>query len=466
MQTNFEKKIKEKLHDFRVEPSFHVWKDISASLEEPEKRRAIAWRIFAGSFAFIIVIAGAVWMSDHNSSLHEKNNVAAKKTVNKFQKSDIITKTNSSAHYSIQNNILSDEDYSTQKKSAAPYAYPIARQKQIAVAIKYSSADKNLIASPDQNNIPNVVDQKNIASLSVIPSSENTIAEDKTFLSKNNPSLSEVKSNTPVLNNIIENKIASTDLQKNNIVPQKTATVWSVKKIKRSLWSFVFGGGSTNTVDRNMFLRKSKPLIYTNSAGKSDTVKNMRPAYIGFHVTGGVQYSFAFNKHWTLFSGLQYSFLLNHQRTGINVNQTSEISNAADTLNKSQQYFKILSHFINGVIDVNTNTASWLEAPVSFGYKINPRSKVTLELRAGASFTHMFADRWLIPDGRYDKFYYSNELTNNYIVCAHEDIVLTLPKHKLVGLQFQHSITSLGKNAVQPAVYWSNMSLYTTIPLK
>ncbi len=435
MQQDFEKQVQEKLHDYHLEPSAHVWKDIAVALKTPKRKRRIsfAWLFLAAAF----IVSGGVWLLDNN--FVTKQNVTALKENGSNNNAKVIS------------------------PNAAIITNQIINSKQSA-QLNLSNANQSF-ASPSKNKQSSQInfDDKLFAS-----SSSNDL------ITQNNFQQNITSNNSQTLNQ--ENNLHK-NFTFNNIEPnaQKFSSVnvaiskENKQKKSKSVWSFLFAGGTTNTTSSNFLFSKKNESIYTTSRGTTDTAKSMRAAYTGFHATVGIQYSLALNPRWTMYTGLQYSFLLNHQRTGPKVIQESEIATTYDTslAAASHSYTKIDYHYPDGTSALNTNHASWLEMPVGIGYKINPSAKhIKFEVRTGVSVAHMFDNKWLIPDGRYNKFYYSNALTNDMIVNWHGDFVVTLPKNKIIGLQIQHSITSFAKQPVQPSLYWSNISIYTTIPLR
>ncbi len=445
------------MHDLQIAPSRHVWNDIADALSVPKKRRVAAWWSFA---AGSVILTAGLWIAADKLFFHNKNNLVDnnKTTLSNSVIGNLNLSTPSSPADHSDGDVVTKNDYFKETNKGTINSGDLKfDQKEIAAGNGYKPFSSMLLPSLDKNDaytFETLQSQPVITLGSPVNNDQKPILNNKSQLSNDNEQSSVTKkiAGMPALQNNSSSPVAGTAAIKN-------------KSAKKSLWSFFFDGGSTNTTNRNAFFKKSNPLIYHNGT-ESDTVKSMKPAYPGFHAGVGIQYSLALSKHWSFYTGLQLSFLLNHQRTGTEVRQESEISNATDTLSADQKYVQIPYHYVDGVSTDLTNYATWLEVPVGFGYKIIPRGKVKVELRGGASVAHMSTDKWLIPDGRYDRFYYCNPLTNNYIVNLHEDIVVTLPNHKIIGLQYQHSLSGLAKKEVEPALYWSNISLYTTIPLK
>ncbi len=455
MQTNFEKQVQKRLHDLRIAPSRHVWNDIADALSVPKKRRIAAWWfIAAGS----VILGTGLWMAGNKLLTSDKNNLAVNNKV--VLTHSISQNLNQLITSSAGNSTFYNIDNAKGTKAETSNSFDLnSTQKEIAEVNENKSLNNMQLFSRGNGDayMPKTLQQKPVVTLgSPINNNQTQVLPNNLFTSSNDD---KIKSD------ILENKKEMPALQNNSSSSDVAASTQKIKSNKKSAWSFLFDGGTTNTTNNNAFFKKSNPLIYHNGTA-SDTLKSMKPAYPGFHAGVGIQYSLALSRRWSFYSGLQVSFLLNHQRTGTEVREESEISNATDTLSSNQKYVQIPYHYVDGVSTNLTNYATWLEVPVGFGYKIIPRGKVKVELRGGGSVAHMSTDKWLIPDGRYDKFYYCNPLTNNYIVNIHEDIVVTLPNHKIIGLQYQHSLSGLAKKEVEPALYWSNISLYTTIPLK
>ncbi|MGI8952178.1 MAG: hypothetical protein ACR2FN_11410 [Chitinophagaceae bacterium] len=433
MQTNFEKNIKEKLDDFHLTPSQQVWEDVAASLNTNKKRRVFGWWIYATGFLIIICVSW--WLITHNFS--SQKTITSKN--NNQQAVKVIPQINSSNNNSIIN------------KSNL--------NKQTVNNFSISSLKKNdLIRKNNQQQIisTNLIEQNivNVTAINNLNSSKRIVPDFNTYLF---PSAAQNKTfETSSLNSTNNfNTIADISNKK-------------YKANKPKKWFFLISGGTTNTTNKDFLFRTDNNLIYQLPGNtRADTLRQMKQAYTGAHITAGVEYRQQLTQHWALYSGLQYSFLLNHQRTGNKYIGPTNISRRFDTSSSpSGRFVKIPYHYVTGVNVTHTNYTNWLELPVSVGYTINPKAHTKLELKSGGSIAYMMYDHWLIPDGRYNKFYYSKELTNYYIVNLHADAIVTLSKNKTVGIQWQHSITPLAKNPVQPSVYWSNISIFTTIPLK
>jgi hypothetical protein len=246
----------------------------------------------------------------------------------------------------------------------------------------------------------------------------------------------------------------------------------SKPKISKSRFSVFLGGGSTNTTDKNVLQYKTNNLIYhprptaNNPNPKPDTLKYLRKSYSGYHFSFGLQYQKLLSPRWSFYSGLHYSYLSNTQRIGPKTMRSLAISQSLDTsFSANRSFIKVPYHYIDGTNAVVRNYGHWVELPISFGYTINPDAKNKVEVRTGVTAAYMFSYRWLIADGRYSKFYYSGSLTTERIFNWHGDVALTLPGSLTLGLQMKHSITPLAKKPVQPSLYWSNFSVYSTIPL-
>lgn len=469
MQKDFENKVRQKLSEYQLPPSSQVWEDISASLAKEQKKYRVSWWIFPaallglslGFYTLKTTVFEKNSLDSGSRTLAEHPGITRNAPAGSFQRitGSIPVEKIWPGKPATDLQKFSREPISPAQKLPLqlvqdPEQYPVASQQTAGTA-------NGMLTEQTTPLLRRAAISNTITVSGVTPA---------------NPDFAKIFSVSPVLLLSPAGIAAAVPLQAkpglNHVTPlfaQRSQPVTLALKPRKVNWSVLISGGTTNTTDHDFLFRSPRTLVYKPANSTvNDTLTKMKRGYTGFHATLGIQYSNKLSRRWTLYSGLQYSFLLNHQWTGKKVVEESEIiSQSLDTsYSSSKSFVKIPYHFPSGTSSDNTNAANWLEVPVGFGYTFNPAGRTTFEMRAGASLAEMFGERWLVADGRYNKFYYSKALTNNTIVNWHADFFVSMPGQKRIGLQVQHSITSFAKKPVQLPTYWSNVSLYTTIPLK
>jgi hypothetical protein len=246
-------------------------------------------------------------------------------------------------------------------------------------------------------------------------------------------------------------------------IVKKTKNETSIRK--RGNWLIALGAGVTSTKEHGSsnLLDPDKSFDQLNgsvsgpgnySSSPDSTYKIIKPDN-GFHFTAGILYQYSLSKKWTMSSGLQYRFLTNKQKAGKNIDSSSANYSSGNSVSQYQAGYK------NNI----ANKAHWLEIPLNIAYTINPAAKTKIKLSGGASYAWMFADKWLIPDSRSNKLYYSKQLLHKNIFNWQAGTAITFPSGWAIGLQYQHSLTTIANKSVEPHLYWQNFSLYTTFPL-
>lgn len=453
MQNDFEKNIEKKLKHFNLEPAKHVWQEIYHSLQEANARKKSGKVVYKFIFLlFLITAAGLanLYFNFFSLSSSLKEN-AAPKTVTLNNSTQLKTK-------------LSTK----QNQVARSIALPRSRQSKHSSALPATlNTYGNFLLVPKEKNIH---ERKKEVSNSVAYAAPS-----------NNTSYATIQNNMVLNKNLLPLSLATIKSPFTSATKNKAASVNRISipvhnKIP-SPWSLLIGIGATNTVDKNGILMKKETVLYTpqpsvnNPNPLPDTARYMRKSFYGHHFTIGLQYMEQFSKHWKWYSGLQYTYASNKQEAGKKALMPLNVSLTSDTAyNAFAHYIKVPYHYLDekNLPAVNTirNYSHSIQLPVSIAYVTNPNAKRTLEIKSGIITDWMIAYKWLLPDGRYGKFYYSESLTNNWIFNWHADAVLTLKNKTQIGMQMKHSITPLAKYPVKPSLYWNHFTLYATVPLK
>ena len=467
MQKDFENKVRQKLSEYELPPSSQVWDDISASLAKEKKKYPLRWWGFPA-----VLLCLTLGLYTLKTAVFEKNGLPTDNHLGP-DRAGIAGNRSAGSFQRVTRSLPVEKTWSVkpaphlQKLSQEP-VFPRQQTLHLVPEPTHQTATSlqtaGLTGTVTGQTTPLL---RAAATTKIVTASGETpyfpaTVQTAAMLPAQLILPADLETRAPLNPKPGLHCISTRD-------PRHSPSVTIALKPKKVTWSVVISGGTTNTTDHDFLFRSPRTLVYKPANSSiNDTLTKMKRGYTGFHATLGIQYSNKLSRRWTLYSGLQFSFLLNHQWTGKKVVEESEIiSQSVDTsYSSSKSFVKIPYHFPSGTSSDNTNSANWLEVPVGFGYTFNPAGRTTFELRAGASLAQMFGERWLVADGRYNKFYYSKALTNNTIANWHADLFVSLPGQKRIGLQIQHSITSFAKKPVQLPTYWSNVSLYTTIPLK
>jgi hypothetical protein len=455
MQNDFEKNIEKKLKHFNLEPAKHVWQEIYHSLQEANAKKKSGKVVY--KFIFLLFLVTATGLANLyfnffplSSSLKEH---AAPKIV--VLKDSIQLKQK-----------LSSEQNQIAHSITLPRSLQTSQSKHVSTLPVVFDAYNNFLFMPKDENIHGKKKEVSNALASAVPSNSTSYAS-----IQNN-----VVSNKNLLPLSLASKSSFPAITENKAPSVNHISIPAHNKIT-SPWSLLIGIGATNTVDKNGILMKKETVLYTpqpsvtNSNPLPDTARYMRKSFYGYHFTIGLQYMEQFSKHWKWYSGLQYTYASNKQEAGKKTLLPLNVSLTSDTAyNAFAHYIKVPYHYLDekNLPAVNTirNYSHSIQLPVSIAYVTNPNAARTLEIKSGIITDWMLAYKWLLPDGRYGKFYYSESLTNTWIFNWHADAVLTLKNKTQIGMQMKHSITPLAKYPVKPSLYWNHFTLYATIPLK
>jgi len=275
-----------------------------------------------------------------------------------------------------------------------------------------------------------------------------------------------------------------------NIVPQRltvtkdSAVINSVnKKIKvttanKTHWHIIVGGGITstnakgtsklaNSASYSDVTSPSTPGSGSNngSSARADSTSLIVKPQTGYHLLAGISYEHTLSKRWKISAGLQYRFLSNTQKTGRSIDSTLKVLAQSNYTSSLSNLASIDNFNYAGYSSTATNTAHWLEVPLTIEYTLNPSNKTKYYIDAGVSYAWMFASKWLIPDSRYSKLYYNNDFLNHHILNWQLGFGINTINGWKFGLKYQQSSTTVAEKFIEPHLRWQNISFYTGIPL-
>ena len=493
MQEEFEKKIKERMHTFGIQPAHDVWDGVDAALNRQKHRRFfVGWWILLG----LVVLGGAILLLDKDGINSDKlnqqptitrdtanNNKFAEKPKNADTENKILTENSNKNNQQAENQAtLSGSNNSGNGISKKPSQHLANTKPPAALRNKGSFAYNS--HTPHIGNSqtgPAIVNAGDAATVSpqggAKNASDNVVKDSDGYNNKKQLALLNKDAGSTVKPPKLPQdtvgtftKPNKTDLA-NNPQPVKAKTIANLK----SKWFLTFSAGTTQTVSSGAFNVVNTASSFTSANSVSYTSVpaitalsaykyNMAQPSIGFHISAGGLYERQLSAHWAVSGGLSVAYLSNTQQAGQTYKGALDIL-ASNTYSLSSPQVTLQSYFQPGSTGTVVNKAWQAEVPVGVGYVFNPKGKTKFMLNAGFSFAWLFASAWLIPDARYDKLYYSKTIFNTTAVNWQAGPAIEFKNQWRFGLQYQQSFTTIAKNYVTPKLYWQNISIYTAIPL-
>ena len=470
MQEEFEKKIRERMHTFGIQPSHQVWDDIDAVLSKKKHRRVFAgWWVLLG----IIAIGGGVLFFKKDTILHStiNNKPVVKQTTTA---SNAAKQTPGTATLPTPVNVPSEKAQNTQQEAVKPkkdnntYAYQPLKKDKIQTS---------QIKQPAVSNAATIAIQSNSPGISGLPTNKKQPADAQTAYTP--PAYKEpptsLQANTG--QDAVKEQPKAAEVKKppqlavNSPTQEKVAPQTNVHRGHQ--WFFTLSGGTTQTTAATTFNKipltapagpfyatpQNLPALTSLAALKYDIYK----PDIGYHITAGGIYQANLSRNWRLSAGLQVTYLSNTQKTGmlfVNSYSQSNIYTGLGVSLNLPYYYQAQSTLLNTIV----NKAWQLQAPVSLSYIINPKGKTKITLNGGVSGAWMFSSQWLIPDSKYGKLYYNKSSLNNAIFSWQAGPSLELHNQLQFGMRYEHSFTTLAKSDISPKLYWQNISIYVAVP--
>jgi len=450
MQDGFEKEIQKRMRDFNLEPSPEVWNEIDTALGEKKRRRFILWWWL---LPFMLAGGSIVWFyyANYKSNAPSAiNNQKEKMSKNKNQ--SMIEENKNEATQ--EEGYARKQDEITNSKQFGPHRGDISDFAERGVINKNRTRENKIDQSGTE--VTRITEPSELNKKNILQNDAGINSADKNADSaKKEPALSVDKKDSSVARFLIKDSAGKAAQMRKNEV--------SIKK--RGNWLITIGAGiaatkehgSSNLLDPDKsFSQLSADGSGNYSSSPDSTNKIIKPDN-GFHFTAGILYQYPLSKKWIVSSGLQYRFLTNKQKAGKYIDSSG--GNYSSLISVTQYY---QAGYTNNI----SNKAYWLEIPLSIAYTINSAAKTKLQLSGGASYAWMFADKWLIPDSRSNKLYYSKQLLNKNIFNWQTGAAITFSPGWRIGLQYQQSISTLADKSVEPHLYWQNFSLHSAFPFQ
>jgi hypothetical protein len=453
MPEEFEKKIQDKLNDFKLQPSPKVWDEVAAALDENKKKRFAFWWWAA---LFVLLCGTATWFLLPSKNNPENKLAEAQQTgISK----DSITK---------HDNIIVNTDTTTSKNIVVPQTKTPEEQHQNSLISAKSTASANILL-PQVLSIQNQND-KNVPNTTIEKVQQSSAANN--YVEKNTDTAASITNHTGDTTH--ETNIANNSKQAaTNITTVTTASTLNkeVKKQeaeKKNKWFISVDGGLLNVNNTNNGSNKSlaaspaaSSMSYFVMRVAATAPEKMEKASMGYSFGISIQRKFELSKKWWILPGIGYRFLSNNQPTGdYVVDNTAYTTLTYNTIINHDSYYKA-----GNSLNVQ-NYSNWLEVPVAIGYNINPSAKRNIQLYAGASYAYAFHNKWLLADEDSKTFYYDDAKLNKSLINVQAGALYKINSFITAGLQYQRTLTSVANNNIYPAMNYNLYSLRFLFSIK
>lgn len=468
--SEFEKKIQQKMEELKFPPSDTVWQQIEAGLPAEKKRRR--WIIFI--LLFITLSAGSLFFLNQFNSPDERiveNLPNTKKTG-----------LQNTATQNSQNpdQAFLDTTVSLKKGEAVEVSgnYTINKKMQTTgasfkVKIKSGNTDNlNDIVEVDsftrkleKFKINADVKVKINASIPVSDIEENFIAG--SGKEDGNEKIKIVTGDTAIstiVKLIAEPQKVAIDsvtlLKKDTTI---TVTGKSEKKKKISEWQYgIFLGSGISTVKNQLFSNSS---VFANATGVfGGSVTNQ--STLANDPTPGAAFNFGFyvqkviKSGWKFNTGLTYVYQFNKLKVGNRVDSSANFYFDNKSI-EANRYYK------PGDSVTYKNKFHLLEIPLLFQYRLSKKSRVYFE--AGPTVSYLIYSNAMIYNSSRSVYFTDNDLFSKFLLSFNAGAGINLaPKSKMpfsIGYQFKYGVGSIVKTTFGKQHLVTSV-VYLKIPLK
>ncbi len=473
MEGEFERKIAEQLHAFKLNPNEMVWKEVEAALHKKERKVLPFWWMVA-VLVLLCSVCGSIFYNYKSIGLEKGNKDLSISTKEKskleLKNLEIITQNKKDITTEI-------DSLSANQTSLFTSIDPILKKQ-----IKAFKKDNFLIELRKKSDAGNVIFTLITKKADTEKNNKIVLNEDEHFKS----SSQNLQMTTPIAtarqfkeeiiqesllkldstyNKVDSNKLNSsnakttTDKKIINVIANSSSTI-QLNKPKKHKWYVVAGGGIT-TVRQNILgigsEEKAIPNAFstaflTNSNNNIATDRTPQTNN-GINFSIGIKRETTINKRWSYLIGVQYQYLQNRYT----------LSNDTAILNTTLTD-RYINFYNNGTTVNITNYANWLQIPVSISYTINPTAKNKFAWQSGGSLAIAFAKNWLLLD-KSSNTYNSNKSQNNtFLLNLETGFTYQRNNNFKVGLLVQQGITPIH---TQPntKLYFTQYSLNLSYPI-
>lgn len=437
MQGSFEKKVKEKLDELRLQPTVPVWENIESRIQPEKRRRRLVFWLF---FLLVLLTAAGWWLvvpsnSSKPSIVGQAKTIEEKKTANESQKSSVTEEVTTKANGSTSQKKSIDEKTIDKKKNLflADVSSRIndaerhslvkilskERKTEFSTNPSQTSVRKNVIARKENRNKTeaNTLKQDQISTTSQTTTGVDSVAQSKTVEPNNTA--------PPIAVDSAKKKIAASKKK------------WSNKILFSVGWSGVVYAGSSDKY-------YSSPSGVTN--GGYGNMLDREPS----EVTKGASFSVGyakekvFSSRLSLSGGLQYVYYSTHQKVGVYKPLDTAVRFQNDALS-IPGYFSSSSSSASVSLTNYTSHYHTIELPVGLQWRLSKR--VPLLLSTTVSYGRLLSSNALTFDDA-SGVYYANKQNNR------KSFVNTA-----VGLQYTVLNKTGWKLSAGPAVQYDLLSL-------
>ncbi len=477
--SEFEKKVQQKMGELKLTPADAVWQKVEAELPREKKRRWIVFLLLfsglaAGSFLFI----------NKNNKEDKKiitDNIAAKK--NGLENSIVTGSKDSSSEKSVNNTIVA-------KKNEVFINTPKDNGKQnlksLSLKIKITKGDILDIRNtpvPDlataNNNRLKLIGKTNFLIKNPAPTS----ASEEVITSKPAENESSITVNNiiavdtvPGLKNNLKDEIekpeitikeleAAAGLKKDTTVPV-TAKNAEKKKINIKWQYGIYAAAGISTVKNNLF--GNAPVFFDAnanaiSAPSGNPQVRIQPA----NPSKSAAFSFGLYAQkvitgkWKFTTGLNYLYQSNIIKTGSRVDSMANYNYDVNKNIAADYYYKA------GSTASYKNKFHLIEMPFLFQYK--PLRKSSLYIEAGPSLAYLVNSNALVYNSNSSAYFTDREVFNKMLLSFNSGAGIHVgQKTKLpfcIGFNFNYGVVSVTKKTVGKQ-HLVNSILYLRIPFK
>ena len=473
--SEFEKKMQQKMEELKLSPADNVWDKIEAGL--PPEKKPRRWMIFILLFAGLTTGALILWNHFYTAKSQAEEDLSiAKKTV--------LQNTISKNPVSPEAGISADTVSLKIEKPAGSISGDDERRKDLtkpaSVKVKISNGTTAYSDIPESENTATakeqllkadaVVKAKIKAAVPVSDTEEDFVAD--SLRRSETGEIKTVKTNEVAIAETQDLITADTKSEKDSIVIKTTDTTEipvkdkSFKKKENSNWQYGVGIASgISTVKNSLF--NSSP-VFASFAGSFSSgspnpggvnnIPDNPSAGIAFNLSFYVQKDI--NSRWKFNTGLNYLYQSNTIRTGNRVDSTANFYFTTKSL-------KVDSYYLSGDSLQYKSKFHLLEIPVLFQYRIS--KKYPVYVKTGPSVAYLLNSNAMVYKANQRLYFTDDAIFNRLLLSMSIGAGFNLAEKSkfpfTIGYQFKYSIGSIIKDPFGKQ-HIMNSLFYLIAPLK
>lgn len=449
MQENeFEKKVREVMNDFKIDPSAPVWDYVEKRIPKSNRRRRFV--------AFFFLLAGFTVCG-----YFFYNKFSADK--NEFVKANEIAQEKNIADKKNDQSDVAKNNESTQADTSTIIHEPVARSKETLVL---KDDWKQKTGSPKEKNV-NIIYKEDEAGnemgISLAkPNNEinNSINKDQSntegAISQNNVVITDepsINKNTNDSNALITKQndaITSAALKTNDTAKHKQTKKLSANS-KKLEWGFSLLYGKSDVIQTLINLNQDKSLAEAVYSPGNIPIDSIQAAQASKNIKAKSAYAigFAVRKQFSARSSISIGLEFLHMSTSIQTGYARD-SSAVFDYNNSSQLNTVRSFYRPGTGVTVVNKYNLLQLPILYSYQFNKGKKVPLTIDAGLSFARIISSNAVVYDN-YNQVYYKNSdlLQKNQVQLLggiNAAIIFQNQSRLYLGPHLQYGLTDVIKN--------------------